>query len=113
MNMRKALVALLITTASVPALAVDWMAVDRKITKVFVYEAMTLVEFSPAFSNTQGCSNGGGNTVMIRSSDTGYDQKLSTILAAASGGQDVALSLSGCGGGNFDYPKIYRVVVAY
>jgi hypothetical protein len=114
MNIRKVLLALVMAAASAPVLAaVDWMPIDRKIVTIFVYEEMVLVKVSPTFNNTQGCSKGGNDTVMIRTVNNAENEKMSALLAAASADRQVGLALSGCGGGNFDYPLIYRVAIEF
>jgi hypothetical protein len=113
MNLNKAFAALLLITASVPALAADWMPIDRKIVNIYVYDDHVLVKFSPAFSNTQGCSKGGNDSAMIITTDNAHNEMMSALLAAASADNQVGLALSGCGGGYFDYPLIYRVAIAY
>ncbi len=102
------LVAASLATFSIAAGSSETTPLDRTITRIDVLKGSALIHFSPEYDNEQGCTKTSKTIAVLREVDV-YPEIFSGLLSAMHAKSFVTLGLDGCGGGSYDYPKIYRV----
>lgn len=89
--------------------ASDFVPINRTISKLFTFDTQVIVEFTPTFNSTQGCSTTRKDRVAIDMSARRGRALYAALLVAHTMDQKVGFAVADCLGPN---PEAYRVDLA-
>ena len=113
--LRPVIFLLTILFTAVPGAAwADNVPADRTIVKIFTYDNLAVIKYTPPFTNNLGCGGGGQDSHVAIFFDTNPDKKaqLATVMMAMSLKQKIGFGLNGCFSWAGGIPTVYRVGVA-
>ena len=94
----------------------DNVPADRTVVRIFNYDNLAVIKYTPAFTNNLGCgggANANSHAAIIWTNDSDKKVKFASVLMAMSLNLKIGLGISGCFGGFAGgIPIVYRVDVA-
>ncbi len=86
---------------------------NRTVVKIFNYDNLAVIKFSPAYANNLGCAGGNvanSHAAILWDNDSDKKVKYASILMAMSLNLKIGLGISSCFGGfGGGIPIVYRV----